>query len=377
MFLSRARWTERLGAVLLMIVALFGTSSILDLSFGTGLASVLFIVLAVQALGIALVVWAVATRGLSAGLRRTTMAAAILIAVGGWACVRVGGVTNDLKPELHWRWAQTPEERLLAQTASERVALPAARHRPGFRQLFGADARLNSARRLETPGIYNAAAPCGGFRGSRRDGIIPARIVTDWTASPPVELWRRLIGPGWSSFAVHSGLIYTQEQRGNDELVSCYNESTGKPVWIHRDQTRFYESGSGPGPRGTPTFNNDRVYALAHRYRERVEGDDGAAQWSATQRPTQAQMPGGLRQATVGDRRHREVQPLAGSSHRSCHGNPRWRAQTAAADGSPQLFTIGPSRASPADERTQRSRSANNEAAGVYVAEGHTHLQPA
>jgi hypothetical protein len=28
------------------------------------------------------------------------MAATILIAVGGWACVRTGGVTNDLKPDL-------------------------------------------------------------------------------------------------------------------------------------------------------------------------------------------------------------------------------------------------------------------------------------
>src|SRR5437879_5308133 len=77
-------------------------------------------------LGLALVVWAVATRGLSGGLRRATMAAAILIAVGGWACVRIGGITNDFKPDLHWRWAQTPEERLLAQAANEPVALPPA-----------------------------------------------------------------------------------------------------------------------------------------------------------------------------------------------------------------------------------------------------------
>src|SRR5205807_7585933 len=73
-----------------------------------------------------LVVWAVATRGLSDGIRRTTMAATILIAVGAWVCVRTDGVTNDLKPDLHWRWTQTSEERLLAQAANEPVALPAA-----------------------------------------------------------------------------------------------------------------------------------------------------------------------------------------------------------------------------------------------------------
>jgi hypothetical protein len=81
-----------------------GTSRILHASLGGGPAQYMFFFgLAPTTLGLALVVWAVSTRSLSDGLRRTTMAAAILIAVGGWACVRTAGVTNDLKPELHWR----------------------------------------------------------------------------------------------------------------------------------------------------------------------------------------------------------------------------------------------------------------------------------
>ena len=301
LFLSRAPWSERLGSLALIIVAMTATKPLLDKSIATGAMGFLFYALAPPILSLALVAWAVATSRLSDRVRRATMVMTILIAVGGWACVRTGGFTSNMKNDLSWRWAKTPEERLLAQAAQEPlVAAPVtAPAIPPAVPAAPATPTAATAVTKEAPAVTKAApavtkpAPATpaatetgpdwpGFRGPHRDGIIPGlRIATDWSASPPAELWRRPIGPGWSSFAVHGGLIYTQEQRGNDEVVSCYNAATGKPVWIHRDEARFYESNGGPGPRGTPTLHQGRVYALgATGILKALDALTGAVVWS-------------------------------------------------------------------------------------------------
>jgi outer membrane protein assembly factor BamB len=234
LFFSRAPWLERVGALVLIVIALIGTKRIVHESIAGGGMGMLLYILAIPVLSLALVIWAAATRRFSAAPRRAALVVAIVLACGVFTIIRTGGLTAEFDNDIHWRWSRTPEQLLLAQTSEEPAAVPVA--------------PANTTDWM-------------GFRGSQRDSVIRGvRIKTDWSASPPVQLWRRPVGPGWSSFAVHEGRFYTQEQRGDDEVVACHDVATGKLVWRHLDRARFWESNAGPGPRATPTLNNGRVY---------------------------------------------------------------------------------------------------------------------
>jgi outer membrane protein assembly factor BamB len=282
-FFSRAPRSERLGALVLMIVALVATPRILHKSIATGMMGMMFFVYAIPVLILAFVAWAVACRRLAAGPRRAAMAATILLACGAWALVRTDGITGAGASQLAWRWSATPEERLLAQAGDQPAALPQA---PAVaetpKEQLVAKAEDRPAALPPAPAAAEKRAEWPGFRGPNRDGVIPGvRIKTDWTASPPVEMWRRPVGPGWSSFAVRGALFYTQEQRGDDEVVTCYNLTTGKPVWRHKDAARFWESNAGAGPRATPTLSGGRVYTFgATGILNALDARTGAVVWS-------------------------------------------------------------------------------------------------
>jgi outer membrane protein assembly factor BamB len=313
LFFSRAAWVERIGAILLMIGGLAATPRILHESVATGMMGMMFFVYAVPVMSIAFVAWAVATRRLPDPVRRVTMVATIVAACAGWGLLRTDGITGEGDSEFAWRWSPTHEERLLAELrqtgidpANSRTEAPgivddrskAAQgsgeklpvvEKPAADKVPGAgvhvprqsapSASMEAVPQGEAPnaapstaGTADAAPAAGprgtgidwpGFRGPRRDGVVHGvRIDTNWSATPPAELWRRPIGPGWSSFAVDGTRLYTQEQLGDSEIVACYDLRTGEPIWRHRDAARFWESNAGPGPRATPTLSHGRVYTF-------------------------------------------------------------------------------------------------------------------
>lgn len=257
-FFSRAQWVERFGGIVVMILALLVTPQFLDVSIRTANMGLMFIIFSIPVLSLAFVVWAVSTRNLYNRIRRITMVATILLASGFWVLLRTDGMDGSNHQELVWRWAKTSEERLLAQSNTKLISVS-----PDSAAI---------ASEAEWP----------GFRGSHRDGIITGvQIASDWIQSPPVELWRRSVGPGCSSFAIHGPLLFTQEQRGEYEMVTCYNLNTGEPVWSHGDSARFWDAHAGAGPRATPTLSNGRIYSLGGTGILNVLNErDGTVVWS-------------------------------------------------------------------------------------------------
>jgi outer membrane protein assembly factor BamB len=305
---SRAHWSERVGAIVLMVGALFATRHFVHPSVATAGMGMLLFFYAIPVLSLALLAWAAASRRLPDGPRRAWMVATILLACGAFTLVRTDGVRGEGGSDVRWRWTPTPEERLLAQgdkpathgsppAAKTPVEPPVARAGEGEKAAAPppappamkapetpSEGQVTSERAAlaAVPAAATMEADWPGFRGSARDGIVSGlRIATNWAHSPPVELWRRPIGPGWSSFAIRGELVYTQEQRGDDEVVSCYRLATGEPVWRHGDPVRFWESNAGAGPRGTPTLSNGRVYAFgATGILNALDAGNGTVVWS-------------------------------------------------------------------------------------------------
>lgn len=101
------------------------------------------------------------------------------------------------------------------------------------------------------------------WRGQNRDGISGEKgLLRQWPAQGPPLRWTATgVGGGYSSMAVASGRIYTLGYRGRQEFVLALDAATGKEVW-RTPNGDLLSNDRGDGPRGTPTLDGDRLYAL-------------------------------------------------------------------------------------------------------------------
>jgi outer membrane protein assembly factor BamB len=203
--------------------------------------------------------WFLLTRQRSARLRRLGFCAVVALTWGYFDLVRWDGLDGGQHSALSWRWQPSAEELFLAESAGR---------------------TLNPA--LTTRRLTLRAGDWPEFRGAQRDGQVRGlKLVSNWNQQPPRLVWRRRVGPAWSSMILVDGLLFTQEQRGPHEAVVGYDAASGEEVWAHLDEARFYEGVSGPGPRSTPTFADGKIYALGARGRLNcLDAASGKKIWS-------------------------------------------------------------------------------------------------
>ncbi len=165
--------------------------------------------------------------------------------------------TGDVWPSRFvWRWAATEDSRLAVATA--------------------VTATTRADLTQTTPQDYPR------FLGPNAIPMIQGlELATDWKARPPELIWRQPIGAGWSGFAIAGDYAVTQEQRGDQELVVCYELKTGRTVWTHANPGRFTSVLGGDGPRATPTIADGKVYTHgASGILNCLDGATGEVLWS-------------------------------------------------------------------------------------------------
>ncbi len=188
------------------------------------------------------VLWLAVSFPLSRTVRQYGTVAWIAAAWFGFGMLRMDGTDAEMMPEFSFRFTPKPEDRAAEELKDRPIMVPA---KP-----------LSESKQ--------ESLDWAEFRGPYRDGVVRtgARIDPDWETHPPKLLWKQKIGPGWGTFAVVGDRLFTQEQRGDNEAVVCYDAATGGEIWKHFEAAKFKEEISGAGPRATPTVADGKLYAM-------------------------------------------------------------------------------------------------------------------
>jgi outer membrane protein assembly factor BamB len=102
------------------------------------------------------------------------------------------------------------------------------------------------------------------WRGPDRNGISQETgLAKSWPSAGPPSIWSiSNLGQGYGAVAIKGDRIYVQGVEGRNSVVFCLNRRDGKIVWTAALAEKM-EQDRGSGPRGTPTLDGDRGYALS------------------------------------------------------------------------------------------------------------------
>lgn len=132
------------------------------------------------------------------------------------------------------------------------------------------------------------------WRGpDRTDVSKETGLLKTWPAEGPKRAWLfENAGQGYSGFAIASGKLFTLGTREENEGILVLDANTGKEIWFAKIGP-ILENRWGGGPRGTPTVDGDRVYALSGPgFLACVNVADGKVLWQQSMKDLGGKTPG-------------------------------------------------------------------------------------
>jgi outer membrane protein assembly factor BamB len=104
------------------------------------------------------------------------------------------------------------------------------------------------------------------WRGPDRNDVSKeAGLLKSWPEGGPKRLWLfENAGLGYSGYAIVGDRLFTMGLRDGGEQLIAVDANAGKELWSAK-MGEALKNNWGDGPRGTPTVDGDRVYAMSGR----------------------------------------------------------------------------------------------------------------
>ena len=144
------------------------------------------------------------------------------------------------------------------------------------------------------PHVSAAADDWPQWRGPKRDDVsAETGLLKEWPQGGPKRAWLyKNAGNGYSGPAIANGKLFTLGTRDGKEILIALNANSGEEFWT-APVGPILQNGWGDGPRGTPTVDGDRVYALGGQGNIVCVGvGDGKVHWEQSMRELGGKTPG-------------------------------------------------------------------------------------
>jgi outer membrane protein assembly factor BamB len=150
-----------------------------------------------------------------------------------------------------------------ASKAHRRLLGQAARA-PRWKQAILGLALSVAFENVSFPAVSDAGEDWPRFLGPRANGTsTETGLLEKWPATGPPMLWEKEIGTGYSAPSVLGEQLVLHHRLGKEEIVECFEATTGKPIWRYPYPSGFIDPyGYNNGPRCTPLLTSNLCYTF-------------------------------------------------------------------------------------------------------------------